>query len=555
MFSMLMYSFFMFLLSINMFLLSFMAKLYELMLVFEWLLFNHKSSNMTFYILLDWMSFQFIGVVMLISSMVMFYSTIYMSGDLNLERFYLLVFMFILSMVMMIISPNLISILLGWDGLGLVSYCLVIYYNNYSSYNSGMVTVLSNRVGDIGLLMAIGLAISYGSWSIFSLDKSYIIIFMILLGAVTKSAQIPFSYWLPQAMAAPTPVSSLVHSSTLVTAGVYLLIRFNDLLMSSKFNMILFSMSLLTMFMSGLMANFEFDLKKIIALSTLSQLGLMMMILSIGVKNLAFFHLETHAIFKSLLFLCAGALIHLMINNQDIRYYGKMNEFSPFIMMSFYISSLSLCGMPFMAGFYSKDFIMEIFYNSSINLFLMIMSILSLCFTVSYTVRLIYYLYFGSVKFYFSWFNISSSWGMNLSMFFLLMFSVLSGSMLSWILFFDMYEIFMDVSVKIITIVACLMGVIMGFMFYLFNMMKFYFFSYFISTMWMMMFFYSFVYKPFMTYWRLSNEIDKVWMEFSGKIFIIYIFENFKSMSVDFNKIVYMFCYISLLFLLFIIII
>nr|DAC76851.1 TPA_asm: NADH dehydrogenase subunit 5 [Pseudomyrmex veneficus] len=551
MYNMLVYSLFMFVTSILFVVLSLLMKLIGFLLVLEWLVYSFKSMNMTFYLMVDWVSMQFMGIVLLISSMVMLYSTVYMSNELNLSRFYLLVFMFIISMILMILSPNLISILIGWDGLGLVSYCLVIYYNNYMSYNSGMVTVLSNRVGDVGILMSIGLVSSYGSWSTYMLDNNILIMFFVLIGAITKSAQIPFSYWLPQAMAAPTPVSSLVHSSTLVTAGIYLLIRFNELLKNSGMGSGLFSLSLLTMFMAGLMANFEYDLKKIIALSTLSQLGLMMMILSVGVKNVAFFHLETHAIFKSLLFLCAGSMIHAMMNNQDIRYYGNMNEFIPFVMMSFYISSLSLCGMPFLSGFYSKDLIMDIFYSGSENIFIMMMACLSVCFTVSYTIRLIYYVYFGSVNFYSSWHLISSSWMMNISMFILMIMSVGLGSLLSWVIFFDFYEVFLQLSIKLITLVLCLCGVLMGLMFYVYSFLKFYFITYFISSMWMMMFIYSYIYNPIMNYWRCSNDFDKVWVEFASK-FIIY--ELFESLKITKGTVMYssfMFCYLILFYLIY----
>nr|DAC76825.1 TPA_asm: NADH dehydrogenase subunit 5 [Pseudomyrmex particeps] len=552
MYNMLVYSFFMFMISLVLIILSLMMKFIGVVFILEWLIYSFKSMNMTFYLMVDWVSIQFMSVVLMISSMVMLYSIIYMMNDNSLSRFYLLIFLFILSMILMVLSPNLISILIGWDGLGLISYCLVIYYNNYYSYNSGMVTVLSNRVGDVGILMSIGLISSYGSWSSYVLDNSMLIAFFVLIGAMTKSAQIPFSYWLPQAMAAPTPVSSLVHSSTLVTAGVYLLIRFNHMLMSSGMNLSLYMLSLLTMFMAGLMANFEYDLKKIIALSTLSQLGLMMMILSVGMKDMSFFHLEIHAVFKSLLFLCSGSMIHSMLNNQDIRYYGKMNEFIPFVMMSFYISSLSLCGLPFMAGFYSKDLIMEIFYSMSSNLFIIMMSCLSLCFTVSYTVRLIYYIYFGSVNFYFSWHFVSSSWIMNISMLILTMMSIMVGSLMSWIFFFDYYDIFLSVSLKIITLLMCMVGILIGLLFYMFKFIKFYFFTYFISSMWMMMFLYSYIYNPLMNYWRYSNEFDKIWIEFSGKMLMVDLFENFKFSSVGMYS-SYMFCYLALFYLFYVI--
>lgn len=179
------------------------------------------------------------------------------------------------------------------------------------------------------------------------------------MAAITKRAQIPFSAWLPAAMAAPTPVSALVHSSTLVTAGIYLLIRFRSAL-SETILPILLLFSSLTMFMSGLGANFEYDLKKIIALSTLSQLGVILRILSLGFKDLAFFHLLTHALFKALLFICAGAIIHNVKEYQDIRLMGGLVVFIPLTCMCINLANLALCGTPFLAGFYSKDLILEV---------------------------------------------------------------------------------------------------------------------------------------------------------------------------------------------------
>jgi len=175
--------------------------------------------------------------VLLISGLVILYSKDYMAADKSINRFILLVLIFVFSIILLIISPNLIRILLGWDGLGLVSYCLVVYFQNVKSFNAGMLTALSYRIGDVALLIAIAWILNYGGWNyIFYLDYFKgdnlikIIGGFVLLAAITKRAQIPFSSWLPAAIAAPTPVSALVHSSTLVTAGVYLLIRFNCLL-------------------------------------------------------------------------------------------------------------------------------------------------------------------------------------------------------------------------------------------------------------------------------------------------------------------------------------
>lgn len=219
---------------------------------------------------------------MLISSIVFIYRVGYMEGDQRADRFFCLVLLFVFSMVVMIVSPSLVRIMFGWDILGLVSYCLVIYYNNYRSYYSGMVTVLSNRVGDIGLLLSIGVIMINGRWNIYFISGDFFLLGFIILAAITKRAQVPFSYWLPLAMAAPTPVSSLVHSSTLVTAGVYLVIRFNDFIVGEGFNYALLFISVFTMFMAGFLAVVEYDLKKMIAFSTLRQLGLIMTILSFG---------------------------------------------------------------------------------------------------------------------------------------------------------------------------------------------------------------------------------------------------------------------------------
>jgi NADH-ubiquinone oxidoreductase chain 5 len=186
-------------------------------------------------------------------------------------------------------------------------------------------------------------------------------------------------------------VSALVHSSTLVTAGVYLLIRFRVLLNTSFIRDVLLLLSMLTIFMAGIGANFENDLKKIIALSTLSQLGLIMGILSLGFYKLAFFHLLTHAIFKALLFLCAGSIIHRVNNIQDIRFIGGLVSFMPFTSICFNVSNLALCGMPFLAGFYSKDLILEVLMIDNINLLSFFLFFFSTGLTVIYSFRLFYY--------------------------------------------------------------------------------------------------------------------------------------------------------------------
>nr|AOY40258.1 NADH dehydrogenase subunit 5 [Bostrichoidea sp. KM-2015] len=450
---------------------SFFSSLYflmdELTYFVEFDILSFSGVSVSFIMLFDWMSLMFMSFVMMISSMVIFYSMEYMAGDENINRFIMLVVLFVVSMVMMIMSPNLVSILLGWDGLGLVSYCLVIYYQNVKSYAAGMLTILSNRVGDVAILLSISWMLNYGSWNfMFYSDyamkdmEMFIVSGLILLAAFTKSAQIPFSSWLPAAMAAPTPVSSLVHSSTLVTAGVYLLIRFSDFEMSlSRVGVFL---GLLTMFMAGLGANFEFDLKKIIALSTLSQLGLMMSILFLGGKELAFFHLLTHALFKALLFMCAGNIIHMLGNCQDIRYMGSLIIQLPLTMAFFCISSASLCGLPFLAGFYSKDMILEVLSMGQLNLFVYIIFFVSVGLTVSYSLRLMYYSVFG--VFNFLSFNMmsDSSWVMLYSMGGMIFYVILWGSVLSWLILSVPYFICLPFYMKVMSLLMIFMGGITG---------------------------------------------------------------------------------------------
>nr|UKG18904.1 NADH dehydrogenase subunit 5 [Dendrolimus punctatus] len=483
--------------------LNFMFMIYfmmnNLVIFLEWEIISLNSMNIVMSILLDWMSFLFMMYVLLISSVVIYYSKSYMSSEMNLSRFIILVLLFVFSMILLIISPNIISILLGWDGLGLVSYCLVIYYQNLKSYNAGMLTALSNRVGDVFILMVIAWMMNYGSWNyIFYLNfmsndfEMMMIGTMVIMAAMTKSAQIPFSSWLPAAMAAPTPVSALVHSSTLVTAGVYLLIRFNMLLVDVFFLKILLLLSGLTMFMAGVSANYEFDLKKIIALSTLSQLGLMMSILSMGFPDLAFFHLLTHAVFKALLFMCAGVIIHMMSDMQDIRFMGGISYYIPMTSLCLNISNMALCGIPFLAGFYSKDMILEMISFSNLNLLIFFLYYISTGLTVFYTLRLIFYLMVNDFNLICIFNLYDEDYTMLKSMFVLLFMSVISGSFLSWMIFPYPYMIYLPFNMKMMVIYVSLLGGILG---YLVSNMKiyslnkflcFYSLSNFLCLMWFM---------------------------------------------------------------------
>ena len=248
---------FLFSLRISLFFLGLNFLVYDLVYFFEWEIFRINRTIMVIVLIFDWISLLFISFVLFISSLVIYYRKDYMRGDLFINRFIILVLLFVFSIIIIILSPNLIRILLGWDGLGLVSYCLVIYYQNVKSYNAGILTALSNRLGDVALLISIAWILNYGRWNfLFYLEfikgdfQITVVCAIVILAAITKRAQIPFSSWLPAAIAAPTPVSALVHSSTLVTAGVYLLIRFRSLFTDTNLGKFLLLISGLTIFMA-----------------------------------------------------------------------------------------------------------------------------------------------------------------------------------------------------------------------------------------------------------------------------------------------------------------
>lgn len=521
-------------------------------IILEWLIISINSINIELILLIDWISLLFISFIIIISSIIILYRYVYIIRDKFIKRFIFLILLFVLSIVLIIIRPNIIRIIFGWDGLGLVSYCLIIFYQNYRSYNSGIVTVLCNRVGDVGLLIVIGLIMIGGGWNLILYRfENKLVVFILLIAAVTKRAQIPFSRWLPMAMAAPTPVSALVHSSTLVTAGIYLIIRFNKLLIINELNKILFFLAVFTIFISGLMANLEVDLKKIIALSTLRQLGLIIIILRLGLEIIAFYHLLVHAIFKSILFICAGAIIHSIINNQDIRLFGNLKEIIPFVIICFFIANLALCGFPFIAGFYSKDFIIELIYRIELNIYILVFIIISLIFTVSYSIRLFYYIFFRNIKFY-RYINLREDKLMNISIIILVFLRVIIGSLLNWLFFFDYYLVFLNFDIKILTLIACLMGC---FVFIVFSIKFLYnnlYIRYYLSSIWFKNYAYLWIYAPINTIGVEIYIIDKTWVEFKGVDFLFYVIKYINK-NLIFKVYIHVFIFFYLLIIIYLV--
>nr|YP_004425008.1 NADH dehydrogenase subunit 5 [Utterbackia peninsularis]ADL62601.1 NADH dehydrogenase subunit 5 [Utterbackia peninsularis] len=338
----------------------------------EWEFFSGWGFSLSVLVLVDMVSVGFSFVVCLISSCVFMYSVSYMKEDKFIGLFSTLVGCFVAAMSVMIYIPHLAFMLLGWDLLGIVSFLLVIFYQNNASVGAGMLTILINRLGDVFLLVTISLISIIGVWgplssSVFQGSYMAMIVAGLLVSAcMTKSAQMPFSVWLPAAMAAPTPVSALVHSSTLVTAGVYIMFRHYSFF--SEMDGVLFlseKVGCLTFLMASLAACFEIDIKKLIALSTLSHLGFMVYVLGLGYPTLSFFHLLMHALFKSLLFLCVGYYIHAAGSCQDLRHLSGVGWVtSPLLVSCFVIGFSSLCGVPYLSGFYSKDAILEALFES-----------------------------------------------------------------------------------------------------------------------------------------------------------------------------------------------
>ena len=335
----------------------------------QWQISSLGLSSCEFRWIVDVFSCVFFITVISISFRVFNFRFDYIKNDLFKNRFHLILVIFVCSIILLIFSPNLVSILLGWDGLGVRSYLLVIYYNNNKSFRAGILTLLTNRLGDGFLITRLGLVLIMGNnnFNIFSyiLKDWELFLFLFLLRAFTKRAQIPFRAWLPAAIAAPTPVSSLVHSRTLVTAGVYILIRLSTFFSISLINYsylvfgVVFFISSMTILKARLSALLEKDIKKIIALSTLSQLGVIIIAISLEQYWIAFIHLIAHAFFKALWFVRGGGIIHNSNSYQSIYKSGRLINRNKDSIVRVIIAILGLCAAPFLGAYYTKEPLIE----------------------------------------------------------------------------------------------------------------------------------------------------------------------------------------------------
>lgn len=363
----------------------------EVIFFFNWSL--NSSILIDYRVILDYVRIGFLSFVFLITFCVMKYRYLYIGARRIIKRFIILVNLFVVSIALLIIRPSFLLIILGWDGLGVISFLLVIYYNNFRSLNSGLVTVYLNRFGDYFIVLSFWLLFRELSFCLTTFYFSSVItfsFFFVLLASMTKRAQLPFSSWLPAAIAAPTPVSSLVHSSTLVTAGVYVIIRYFYLSELNFLMSLLIWVSLLTCLGAGFIACYENDLKKLVAMSTLSQLGLIIFVYSLGEVFYTYYHIVCHALFKALLFLGCGLCIIFIYGSQDSRFSMGFGSLVFSNIMFVLISVLSLIGFPFLTGFYSKDSIIEVCFIGR-PIFLVYLFLLMACIlTGVYALRGIY---------------------------------------------------------------------------------------------------------------------------------------------------------------------
>jgi len=374
----------------------------NIIVLYEWRFDMLLAININFPLILDKPGLLFSATVCFISANVLLFSSRYIDHEKENGQFLLIIFLFILSINLLIFIPHIIFLLLGWDGLGLVRFLLVIHYPSPKSLAAGYITVLTNRIGDALIIVSIPLMLSSLTLnpSVYNNPTSLTLLSLLLItAAITKRAQIPFSSWLPAAIAAPTPISALVHSSTLVTAGVFLMYRFYPLLRGSPYySFTLLLAASLTILIAGLAAFKENDIKKIIALSTLSQLGVMIFSLAINLPELAYFHILTHATFKALLFIAAGNIILQRSHTQDLRQFGNTYWIQPISVTSLIIANISLIGFPFIAGFFSKDLIIEIVLFNKRNILIFLSLLVATIFTLLYSIRFIYNLFYSNTN-------------------------------------------------------------------------------------------------------------------------------------------------------------
>nr|QEF30138.1 NADH dehydrogenase subunit 5 [Eucidaris tribuloides] len=368
-------------------------------------LFN-TAANVSLNFLYDKYFLIFLTVALYVTWSIMEFSYYYMETDPNATAFFRLLTIFLLNMLILTCSNSLFLIFLGWEGVGFLSFLLISWWITRNDANSSALeAVIYNRIGDIGLITFMALSILLtNSWNLTEIlsfpwtGNSNLLPFMLfglILAAAGKSAQFGLHPWLPAAMEGPTPVSALLHSSTMVVAGVFLLIRTSDLLsLSPNFQTVVLLLGGTTALFAATTAISQHDIKKIVAYSTTSQLGLMVTALGLCQPLFAFFHICTHAFFKAMLFLCSGSVIHSLSDEQDLRKMSGLSSLLPITSSCLALGSLALMGIPFLAGFYSKDLILETASAGFLNFLGLLLALIATLLTAAYSFRIVYFCFF-----------------------------------------------------------------------------------------------------------------------------------------------------------------